>query len=103
MKVQPVLRVRSLDTRFATEDGVVHAVDDVSFDLMTGEVLGIVGESGSGKDQVARAIHDQSIRREAPFKPINCAAIPDNLLENELFGHEKGAFTGAVSGKPGRF
>ena len=63
----------------------------------------LTGESGSGKDQVARAIHDQSHRRNAPFKPINCAAIPDNLLENELFGHEKGAFTDAKTQYRGVF
>ena len=63
----------------------------------------LTGESGSGKDQVARAIHDQSQRRDAPFKPINCAAIPDNLLENELFGHEKGAFTDAKTQYRGIF
>jgi DNA-binding NtrC family response regulator len=63
----------------------------------------LTGESGSGKDQVARAIHDQSPRRDEPFKPINCAAIPDNLLENELFGHEKGAFTDAKTQYRGVF
>ena len=61
------------------------------------------GESGVGKDMVARAIHEHSRRADGPFIKINCTAIPENLLESELFGHEKGAFTGAVGSKPGKF
>ncbi|NOY61781.1 MAG: AAA domain-containing protein, partial [Gammaproteobacteria bacterium] len=63
----------------------------------------ILGESGTGKEVVARNLHYYSSRREKPFVPINCGAIPADLLESELFGHEKGAFTGAISTRQGRF
>jgi two-component system NtrC family response regulator len=78
------------------------------FDLVdrvatTNATVLIFGESGTGKELVAKAIHRQSMRQGKPFMPINCGAIPDNLLESELFGYEKGAFTGAVERRKGRF
>ncbi len=63
----------------------------------------ITGESGTGKELIAQALHDNSARQECPFVRVNCAAMPQELIESELFGYDKGAFTGAVTNKPGRF
>jgi two-component system response regulator AtoC len=77
--------------------GVIEKVADTPSTVL------ITGESGTGKELIARALHEYSSRREGPFIKINCAAIPKTLMESELFGYEKGAFTGAVGAKPGRF
>src|SRR5512142_1240334 len=80
--------------------GVSQIIDAVA--PSTASVL-ILGESGTGKELVARALHAKSDRSKGPFFALNCAALPKEILENELFGHEKGAFTGSVNEKPGAF
>jgi two-component system, NtrC family, response regulator AtoC len=77
--------------------GVIEQVADTPSTVL------ITGESGTGKELVAKALHESSRRKGGPFIKINCAAIPKTLMESELFGYEKGAFTGATSSKPGRF
>ncbi len=87
--------------------GESHAMESIeqmvrSVAPTNGRVL-IRGESGTGKELVARSIHQQSLRREKPFVEVNCAAIPEDLIESELFGHEKGSFTGATAKRKGKF
>jgi two-component system, NtrC family, response regulator AtoC len=104
--VEKTVRGRSIIEPIALLDGSPHmrAIRTVIENIAdTDATVLIRGESGVGKDLVARAIHAASTRREGPFVKVNCAAIPGELLESELFGHERGAFTGAHRRKPGQF
>jgi PAS domain S-box-containing protein len=104
----PELEAAKLETRpFADIMGVSPRMQEIIHSLPViaasdSNVL-IQGESGTGKELVARALHFHSPRRQGPFLAVNCSAIPETLIESELFGHERGAFTGAVASKPGRF
>ena len=87
--------------------GVSDAIQDVRSRVTkvapTDATVLLQGESGTGKEVIARLVHDCSKRADGPFIPVNCGAIPAELLEVELFGHEKGAFTGAIAARKGRF
>src|SRR6266478_7526534 len=82
---------------------LTEVLDQIRTVAPTDSTVLIEGETGTGKELIAQAIHTHSKRRDRPFVKLNCAAIPVGLLESELFGHEKGAFTGAVTQKIGRF
>ncbi|HEU4996435.1 MAG TPA: sigma 54-interacting transcriptional regulator [Gemmatimonadaceae bacterium] len=89
---------------FGASPALVHALERAARVIPHGSVTVLLtGETGTGKELFARAIHYNGPRREGPFVDINCAALPEHLLESELFGHEKGAFTGATVAKPGLF
>ncbi|MBO0797321.1 MAG: sigma-54-dependent Fis family transcriptional regulator [Blastocatellia bacterium] len=110
-------RKRSIERRYCSHTGdqsllremmgtskvISRLIADVSRVAGSNFSVLITGETGSGKELVARAIHEASLRAKGPFIPIDCGAIPEALVESELFGYEKGAFTGAHSRKPGRF
>ncbi len=92
-----------IDPILGNSEKIAHVRSIISKVADTDSTVLILGESGTGKEVVARALHFGSNRASAPFVPINCGAIPEDLLESELFGHEKGAFTGAIATKIGRF
>src|SRR6201993_2741428 len=105
--LEPQYEVQGAGTRFQGIVGTSRALravlDQVRIVAPTDSTVLIEGETGTGKEVIANAIHENSNRRSRPFIKLNCAAIPLGLLESELFGHEKGAFTGAVMQKLGRF
>jgi two-component system response regulator HydG len=108
--IEEVRRVRPLPTDIPAEDvivgsssGMMGVFKTVAKAATSDATVLVLGESGTGKEMVARVLHSRSHRARGPFVAINCAAIPENLLESELFGHEKGAFTGAIGRRIGRF
>jgi len=98
------LRKRSEPSLLVGDSEVLRKVTQLADEVARSDVTVLIeGESGTGKEIVARSIHLKSARADKPFISVNCAALPEQLLEAELFGHVKGAFTGAVADKPGRF
>jgi DNA-binding NtrC family response regulator len=104
------LRSKVADTTHTTSGGIVgfsapmlEVFKAIGRVAQTDSTVLITGESGTGKELVAKAIHEHSTRRNFPFAVVNCAALPESLIESELFGYEKGAFTGALNRKPGKF
>src|SRR6202035_2544774 len=99
----------ALGQRYQFENIIGHsrAMQEIFATIMrvapTRATVLLAGESGVGRDMIARAIHHHSPRRDKPFVKINCSALPENLMESELFGYEKGAFTGANLSTPGKF
>ena len=98
-----VIKAHKFEEIVGTSAALQSALNQVALVAPTNSTALILGETGTGKELIARAIHHQSSRSNRPFVKLNCATIPSGLLESELFGHEKGAFTGALTQKVGRF
>ncbi len=98
-----VMALRQNQQILGESPAIQHALTEVAMAAPTRATVLLLGESGTGKELFARAIHEQSERRDGPFIKINCAAIPEGLIESALFGHEKGAFTGAIRRVEGAF
>jgi DNA-binding NtrC family response regulator len=98
-----VMALRQSHTIIGESQAIHRALEEVAMAAPTRATVLLLGESGTGKELFARAIHEQSDRRDQPFIKINCAAIPEGLIESALFGHEKGAFTGAIKRVEGAF
>jgi formate hydrogenlyase transcriptional activator len=101
--VMPVENSQSAHSIIGESRALRSVLDRVKLVAPTDSTVLIQGETGTGKELIARAIHDSSARRNGPFITLNCAAIPATLIESELFGYERGAFTGAVATRVGRF
>src|SRR2546423_423134 len=99
-QVRPEDKFDDIIGRSATLRAVL---DQIRIVAPTNSTVLVLGETGTGKELIARALHNRSSRRDRPFVRVNCAAIPSGLLESELFGHERGSFTGAIARKIGRF
>ncbi len=100
---QEIELTQGFDDIIGRSDAILHCLHLVEQVADTMTTVLLLGETGTGKELVARAIHEHSTRRNRPLVKVNCAALPANLIESELFGHEKGAFTGAETSKRGRF
>jgi formate hydrogenlyase transcriptional activator len=100
---QEVRRSGEFDEIVGRSPALVALLENLQRVAETGAPVLVLGETGTGKDLVARAVHDRSPRRGRPLVTVNCAALPPTLMESELFGYEKGAFTGAIARTPGRF
>ncbi len=101
--VQEMAKQNTFDDIIHKSDVMKKLVDKAAKIAVTDAVVLITGESGTGKEMFAQAIHNNSTRQDKKFVALNCAAVPESLLESELFGHEKGAFTGAISSRKGKF
>lgn len=97
------IKEKSYERLIGVSPKMKEVIDRIEAIAMTDVPVLIQGESGTGKELVANAIHKKSHRKDGPYIKINCAAIPETLFESELFGHEKGAFTGAIETKKGKF
>lgn len=102
--IESILSKVSYEKTILTANPDMQRIINLAGNIAASDITALIyGESGTGKELLARYIHRVSRRAEKPFIAVNCAAIPDNLLESELFGHEKGAFTGAIESKKGKF